>query len=136
VSDAAEGLNWWLETDGSGYTPATEADGTVIEPTSGAAHIPPSRASVMKRRAHPEVQQPPLVFAPQVQESEPTATVETVMLRKRRGRLWLLFAGCWVFGYGLLRRRRGRTSVTCIERPHIGDRRSTLRSARSPLHRP
>jgi hypothetical protein len=102
VSDAAAGLNWWLETDGSGYTPATEVGGTVIESTSGSAHVPPSRAPVIKRQAHPDVQQPPV---------EPPAKVETLMLRKRRSRLWWLFAACWVFGYGLLRRRRGRTSV-------------------------
>lgn len=111
MSETAEGLNWWLETDGSGYMPAPEAGGTVIEPTSGPAKVPPSRAAFVKRRALRNVQQPPVVFAPQLYASEPPATVETLMLRKRRGRLWLLFAGCWVFGYGLLRRRRGRTSV-------------------------
>jgi hypothetical protein len=112
VTEVAEGLNWWLETDGSGYTPATDAVGSVIESNSGSAHIPPSRAPVIKRRAHRDVQQPDVELALQLHVGEPTATVETLMFRKRRGRLWWLFAGCWVFGYGLLRRRRGRPSVT------------------------
>lgn len=103
MTDDAEVLNWWLETDGSGYLPATEAGDTVTEATSRPAHVQQSGPLVMKRRADPEVQQ--------LDVGQPPATVETVMIRKRRGRLWLLFAGCWVFGYGMLRRRRGRTSV-------------------------
>jgi len=76
VTEVAEGLNWWLETDGKGYDPQVAL---------------PSQGPVLNRQVRSNRQQLPVAFSlPQSDASEHPADAGTFTVRKRQGLLYRL----------------------------------------------